>query len=51
MAQPTYKFSWQKIPAENYTITKISDDEYEVEFGEGEVQVTLKALEGELENV
>ncbi len=50
MAVTTYKFSWRKVPAENYTITKISDDEYEVEV-EGENPITLKAIEGELENV
>lgn len=49
MAQPTYKFSWIKVPADEYTVTKVSDDVYVVELKDGNV-VRLEALEGELEN-
>ena len=49
MAVTTYKFHWIKIPADEYTVTKVSDDEYVIEFDGTEVE--LLALEGELENV
>lgn len=50
MAVTSYKFRWIKIPTDEYTVTKVSDDEYEVELKDGNV-VRLEALEGELENV